>query len=238
MNMTISKPEPEKGSIKVCTNTIKSGSSADGMVKGSDPHAYLGHFRTADVMKRGHNVGAPGLPRGPMRGPDPSVGPAIGGGGMPGLAGAMGGSPAKVQPMLNAETNPIAATRQAKRSVIQSAKASGMPGAVKEARAMGRSAMAGARETRQARNAMGLRGADVAALKGARQTARAETKAPAQAAKAELQGAVSGLHAARQATRAAVRGGNYAAQAGAVTERKTARQAVKAARKGLRAARK
>jgi hypothetical protein len=252
--MEISKPMPEKGRIGVMTNTVKHNATCDGTVKGTEPFAYLGHFRSADVMKRGHNQGAPGLPMGPMRGPSPNIGA---GNGVPALGGAMGGTPAavpamgpaKIKPQFDATTNPIAATRQAKRAVVQSARASGMPGAVKEARAMGRTAMAGAREQRQTRNAEGLRAGDVAALKSAKQGARAENKSIAQGAQAAkkdvvgeaktaLQNAVGGLHAARQATRAAVRGGNYAAQGNAVTARSAARSAVKTARKGLRAARK
>lgn len=42
-----------KPSASVGCGTIKNS--------GSDPHAYLGHFRSPEVVKRGHNFGFPGL---------------------------------------------------------------------------------------------------------------------------------------------------------------------------------
>jgi len=77
MTGKMSQPAPEKGSCRTTVRTVKLGSSADGQVKaGSDTSAYLGHFRNAEVLKRGHNQGAPGGPvieNPPLTPPPPSA---------------------------------------------------------------------------------------------------------------------------------------------------------------------
>lgn len=204
---------------------MKNEATGDGVIKnaGGDAHEYLGHFRKGDVIKRGHNVGPPKISVDP--------GPRMGG---------------KVKPQFNAETNPIAATRQANRANVAGAKASG--GNVGQVRAENRAAMAGAKTQRKARNAAGMQATDRVALKAARGNARIENKATAaapgvakhaavQEAKTGLQSAVGGVRSARQALRSSIRAGDVAGAGSAFGALQTAKGAKKTARQGVRAAR-
>src|SRR6267142_2167048 len=54
--LSMPKEEP-KANYKVHTVAVKHGSSADGHVKGGgDAFGYLGHFRSGENIKKGHNV--------------------------------------------------------------------------------------------------------------------------------------------------------------------------------------
>lgn len=59
MTGKMSMPMPEKHTVATKVVTVKGGATCDGEVKSGDPHKYLGHFRSAAVVKKGHNVGAP-----------------------------------------------------------------------------------------------------------------------------------------------------------------------------------
>jgi hypothetical protein len=60
-DMTGKQSMPEqKTKLGVSTVCIKPNGGQMGAIKGGDAHAYLGHFRSPEVLKRGHNQGAPG----------------------------------------------------------------------------------------------------------------------------------------------------------------------------------
>jgi len=85
-DMTGKQSMPEmKTNLKVHTVAVKGGGSQEGCIKNTsgDAHAYLGHFRSPEVLKRGHNQGAPGLPMG-----DKTMAPPPIGGKAPGVSGA------------------------------------------------------------------------------------------------------------------------------------------------------
>ena len=91
-----------------------------------------------------------------------------------GMKTAPGMQTPKAKPEYNFNTNPIRAAKQDRREDIQAAKASGVKGAVKTAKAVAKTEMHVARGVRQARNKEGLRKADRAAGKAARMEARAK----------------------------------------------------------------
>jgi hypothetical protein len=223
VKMTGSLSSPEmKTNLKVHTVYIKGGGSQEGQIKnaGADPFAYLGHFRGSKVLECGHNQGAPGMDNSgtppvatgdatmgtSMRPPTAvgvkPVGPATS---MP--APAMQ-KPAPVKPTFNAQTNPIAATRQSNKARLAATPMGG--GARKEVRAENKGLMSAAKDQRQKRNAAGLQKSDMGALKQARGLAKQTNAAAKSTAKAdhrmEVGAARQNLRSARQGVRAAMRG--------------------------------
>lgn len=48
-------------------NSPSKNCAGKGVIQSGDPHGYLGHFRNANVVKRGHNQGFPGAARAKSR---------------------------------------------------------------------------------------------------------------------------------------------------------------------------
>ena len=217
----------------------KSSGAGTGLISpGGDNKSYLGHFRNKDVLKRGHNQGAPG---GPAVVNDATMNPVSSGAVTPpagstaaaGLSALAGPGVGRVKPSYDPNLNPVRAQRQQERQAgtlgtaagraemgAARKQAAGIPMAQRQATA--RAAVQGARTT------------NVAARQAARQTQRADVGA----ARNALQTAVSGVRTARQGVRSAIRSGNVAAAGRAEEGLQAARGARRTARAGVRTARK
>lgn len=117
----------------------------------------------------------------------------------------VGAPSGRVKPTYDPTINPIAATRQQNRADVAAAKLAG--GNVGAVRRQNRADLREAKGVRKARNEMGFKAADTAALKGARMTAREQNQANTQAARGNLATAREGMRSARQALRGAMGGG-------------------------------
>lgn len=204
---------------------------------GGDKSAYLGHFRSAENMARGHNQGAPNL-----------MGTSAAPPRLPETATTAAAPPTgRVKPTFDPTTNPIAATRQQNRANLSAAKLAG-GGALKAARGQAKANLAEAKGVRKERNAAGLGAADRGTLKAARGEARAVNQAGAQSARmakqaatktarANLQQSTAGVRSARQALRGAIRGGNVGGVSTDFANLQSAKGARKSARSSLKATR-
>jgi hypothetical protein len=199
---------------------------------GGDKHGYLGHYRSPEVLKRGHNVGAPsGIPSSLGGGVGPTINtPNRGGSGMGPKRfqepSNVMGQGAAVAPQFDATVNPIAATKQQNRANLAAAKLAG-GGALKGARMQAKANMREAKTVRKARDMEGMHAADMATLKTAKRTARQASvpkmtqvadgmnkggMTPKGPPKAALGSAVAGLRAARQGLRGIMRGNKMPAR--------------------------
>jgi hypothetical protein len=201
---------------------------------GGDKNAYLGHFRKTDVLKRGHNQGAP-----PLAVNDAGMAPA-GGGGLGAAASAAG----RVKPTFDPSVNPVAAARQ---SGLRGA-ALGPARAARQAIDVGGvgrtarlNALSTARGTARSENLAALAGQRTA-RRTARSTEIANDATAKQTAvggaKAGLQSATAALRTARQGLRSSIKGGDVTGAGTAFGTVQSAKSARKTARQGVRAARK
>lgn len=220
----------------------KTSGTGKGLISsGGDKAGYLGHFRNADVLKRGHNQGAPGgdlVP--PANAPAPSAPPVAGAGGLDlshpavnpisnpaGFAkahGVGGGAKRTARPTYDPKLNPVLGTRQELR-------ASGKLGTGE-----GRAEMKAARIA-SSKIPAGERNASARAARAAVAPGAPNANDALAGAKSSLKTAIGGVRTARQGLRSAIRGGDVAGAASAFGNLQSARGARRTARAGVRTAR-
>lgn len=214
----------------------KSSGVGKGLISpGGDNKSYLGHFRNKDVLKKGHNQGAPG---GPAVVNDAAMNPVSSGAVTPpaGSAAASGlgalAGVGRAKPSYNPNLNPVLAQRQQEKQAGTFGTAAGRA----EMGAARQRASAIPRAQRQATAAAARQGARTTNV-AARQSARDVRQSNVGAARNALQTAVSGVRTARQGVRSAIRGGDVAAAGRAAEGLQAAKGERKAARAGVRTAR-